>query len=94
MEFRRLEKHIHEEILNRGYVFPINEIKKYINELCNISINEYIDYIISLNDVEQVLPKNIFQFSSFDDCTINLCNALIKNGDEGYRFYDIGRLQK
>lgn len=89
---KTLENVYNEEMLNRGYVFPINEIKKYINELCNISINEYIDYIISLNDVEQVLPKNIFQFSSFDDCTINLCNALIKNGDEGYRFDDIGRL--
>jgi len=89
---KTLENKYNDEMLNRGYIFPIEEIQKYINELCNISINEYIDYICSMTNVEQVTPRNIFQFSSFEDCTTNLCCVLLDNGDNGYRFDDVGRM--
>lgn len=87
-----LEKNINEKMLNRDYSFPCDQIFGYIDNLCDIDFKEYIDYIYNDTQLDPVLPKNIFQFSSFDDCTIHICECIKEIGDNGYRFDEIGKM--
>ncbi len=89
---REFENKINEAMFFRNYVFPKEEVISYIKEVCNISFTELFEYIYSLREMKKILPTNIYQFSSLEDCTTQLCAKLLSTSDEGLRFNEVGEL--
>lgn len=86
------ENKINELMFDKRYIFPKTEVIEYICDICNFDFKDVIDYIYNLKDLDPISSENIFQFSSFDDCSINICKKIENNEDPGYRFKELGIL--
>lgn len=88
---RTFEKEINEKLLSYSYIVEDKKIINYIVNLINIDIQEFVDYILNNYDVKYIESSDIVQFSSIEDCTINLCKVLMENQDRGFKSEDIGK---
>ena len=86
------EKEINEKMMFYKYEFETEKVKKYIDSIININMDEYIDYILNNYDVKFISSDDVLQFSNINDCTCNICNAIRKNGDKGFKILDIGMM--
>lgn len=86
------EKHINEDMLELNYVFPTEKLLEYIDNLCSIPYEDFLNYLIEKGKFKPILAGDITQNSNIDDCHINLCNALSEAGDPGMDFNAIGRV--
>lgn len=85
------EKKINEKMMYYDYIFPESEVLEYINDICNITIGEMMEYIFSHSNNE-ITSRDIFQFSNFQDATFNVC-LLLKNAENpGLKHLEIGKL--
>ena len=90
--YKTFEIQINELMFDKNYVFPKTKVIEYICDICNFEFSDVLNYISKIQYLDPVTPENIFQFSSFDDCTINLCLKLDEANDEGFRFNQVGEL--
>lgn len=86
------ESDYNERLMYRDYILPSEEIHDYILQLLEIPLFDFIDAIFSKYSVSHFSTKHIPQFSSFYDATDRICNILKENGDEGYKFVEMGVL--
>lgn len=86
------EKHINEDMLELNYVFPTKKVLEYIDSLCSIPYEDYLNFLIEKGKFSPILAGDITQNSNINDCHINLCNALSEAGDPGMDFNAIGRV--
>ena len=88
----KFEKDINDKMMYYSYRFEYGSVLSYIYELLNISLMDYVDFIIQNYKVPYLEASDIFQFSNFDDCTKNICRVIKEAGDKGYVALDIGKL--
>lgn len=84
------ESDYNERLMYRDYILPSKEIHGYIMQLIEIPLFDFVDAVVSQYSVSHFSTKSIPQFSSFYDATDRICNILKKNGDEGYKFVEMG----
>lgn len=89
---RDYEKKVNMKMMYYNYEFPYEEFYKYIEHLVNVPIADFLDYIFQELGEEGITAKDIFQFSNFEDCTVNLCNLLKSCNNPGVTHIDAGRL--
>lgn len=88
----KYEKSINEKMMYYDYVFPIDEIYKYVDAINDIDCEWIVNYIKTHDNSEPIVSGDIFQFSSFDDCTVNICKVLKKENNPGVNYLSIGKL--
>lgn len=90
---RSVEKTFNDSILDdKNYVIPPGALDNYIATILSVPYGEYIDYLKERREDLKFTSQNISQFSSFSACEIDMCNALLWNGNQGLTFVEIGKL--
>lgn len=84
------EKEYNEQLMFRNYILPSEEILDYIGMLREIPLFDFIDMAITKHPVSHFSTKDIPQFSSLHDGTVRICEILNANGDNGYKYAEIG----
>lgn len=64
----------------------------YLNELINIPLSCFVDYIVQNCKREPIMAADVFQFSDIQDATTNICRAVCAQGNTGLCFLDIGQM--
>ena len=85
----------YEEKINKNilfYTFPEDEVRNYVERLIQVPVEKYVDYIVEKQEKEQILSKDVFQFSSFDDATVRICEKLKEIDNPGVKFLEAGKL--
>lgn len=87
------ENIISQRMLHYSYMFPKEEMVEYVSQVNDISIEKIIEYIISEHPVNGELEaKDIIQFSSFENATIQLCVKMNDFNDPGMKYKEIGKM--
>ena len=90
---RQFEEQINAKMLYYNYTFPTEDVMSYINQVISIPIQALLNEIIQKEDEEeQISPKDVFQFSDFQDATITICNHLKASNDPGVTFIEAGKM--
>lgn len=84
------ETEYNEHLMFRNYILPSEKILEYIGMLREIPLFDFIDTAVSKYPVSHFSTKDIPQFSSLYDGTDRICKILNENGDNGYKFAEIG----
>ena len=88
-----LEKMYNEYILDdKNYVVPKGALDHYINTILSVPYLEFINYIKEHSTSTKISSKNITQCSNFEACEIEMCNALLRDGNRGLGYAEIGKL--
>ncbi|MBP5469173.1 MAG: hypothetical protein J6Z11_08015 [Candidatus Riflebacteria bacterium] len=85
------EKKINMKMMYYDYIFPNDEVTKYVYEVCKIPIENIVKYILTM-PTPQIEAKDVFQFSNFDDATIRLCRRIAEKDNPGFKHIDVGKL--
>lgn len=88
----KFELSLEKYILNNTFDSHRHEVISYIEGINRIPICEFIEYIRTYCKRQPIMAADVFQFSDFDDATINLCTRIIRVGNNGLKFKDIARL--
>lgn len=90
---RSYEKFVNKQILDdKNYIVPRQQLTNYVYELVSIPYSKFIYYIKGC-DTERILTgTDVTQFSTFEACEIEMCEALIWANNPGCQFLDIGRM--
>lgn len=64
----------------------------HLNELINIPLSCFVDYIVQNCKREPIMAADVFQFSDIQDATTNICRAICSQGNTGLCFQDIGQI--
>ncbi len=84
------EAEYNEHLMFRNYILPSEEILEYIGILREIPLFDFIETAVSKYPVSHFSTKDIPQFSSLYDGTDRICEVLNVNGDNGYKFAEVG----
>jgi len=87
---KSLEEKMNEKIL--FYSFSENESEKYIEELLEIPLSDFIEYMDTIADKQQIESRDVFQFSNLDNATHNFCGKMKEQNNPGMKFIEIGKL--
>lgn len=88
----KYESRINERMMYYDFVFPEKEIIQYIDDIISIPCEKIVSMLISSTDEISISSSDIFQFSSFDDCTSRLCEIIRKNNNPGLNSLLMGKL--
>lgn len=88
---RSFEKAFNEKMLYRNYVFDSISAAQYLTDLLSAPYSNFISYMIDNYNVSYLSPEDVLQYSSFDDATTNICAAIKKHNDEGFKALEIGK---
>lgn len=89
---RSFESYLNSQMLNYNFLFPVQQVKEYVVELCSISIKDYLIYIENFSKVSSLSSRDVFQFSNLEDATRNLCKLVKRKGDPGLKHVAIGKI--
>ncbi len=89
---RSYELQINENMFYYSYKFPHNEVCEYLESIINTPYSEFVTYIQNHIQCDYITSKDIPQFSSFKNCTKNICKKLLEVNDPGLQFIEIGKL--
>ena len=84
------EKKINKDILFCKY--NASPVKTYVDELNNIPLIRYVSFIEKLSNKEKITPRDVFQFSDFNNATDGLCKKIIGKDKHGLKFIDVGKM--
>lgn len=87
---KSIEKNYNNKIIAGKYKTDSNEIYQYILDISSVPICDYLLYINNFCHREEILSSDVYQFSSFDDATINICEKIKVLNNPGLTFKDIG----
>ena len=88
-------KHNKEDDFNNAILlYQLSEevANEYTTRLIETPIKEYLDYICDQLEISDITTSDIFQFSSFEDCTSVLCNKLVQIDNPGLKAKGVGAL--
>lgn len=88
----KYEMTLEKSILEKTFDSHKESVFARIEKLNNINIDEYIDYIKTYCKPQPVMASDVFQFSDFDDATINICKKISDAGNCGLKFKDVAKL--
>lgn len=75
--FARLaELSINDQMMEYSYAFPSQRMKEYVDQVCSIPFEEYIEYLRSHPLFTDITAEDVTQISSVTDCEIGFCTAL------------------
>ncbi len=88
---------IYESTINRNmmyysYKLPYDEVQEYIDSVLAISISEIVEHILEEDNSIEISACDVFQFSNFENCTINLCKLLYELDNPGVSHEQAGML--
>ena len=89
---RKYELSLEKSIIEKTFCSHKQEVIAHIESLNNIEIKDYIEYIKTRCKCQPVMAANVFQFSNFDDATINICRNICKVGNSGVKFIEVANL--
>ena len=84
------ETEYNEALMFRNYTLPSEEILEYIGNLREIPLFDFVNAAITNYPASHFSTKDIPQFSSLEAGTDKICEILNLNGDNGYKFAEIG----
>jgi hypothetical protein len=84
------ENYINEKMMYRNYVVEEEKILNYVKQLISIPQSEFVTFFVENYDVSYLTYNNIFQFSNFQDGTVNICKKIKQMGNDGYKSIEIG----
>lgn len=75
-------------------VCDVTKVKVLSNQFqtCTRSFLSFTKERINKNELYDLVPFDIVQFSNFDDCTIELVKVLYFSGNKGYSYEELGSL--
>lgn len=89
---RSYEQPLNEKILDDIYfAIPKNNILNYCHALLEVSISEFLYYIIGL-PIEKITSFDLTQCSSFESCEKLMIDGFLKENNRGLDFVEIGQL--
>jgi hypothetical protein len=89
---RVFENRINEKMFFYNYKFEHELVIEYIKKICSYEVNNFYEYIFKFPTEDELESRDIIQFSSFNDCTLNICLKIKKQGDKGFCFDDVGKI--
>ena len=89
---RKYELFLEKSIIEKTFCSHKQEVLAHIESLNNIKIKDYIEYIKTQCKCQPVMAADVFQFSDFDDATINICRSICKVGNGGVKFIEVANL--
>lgn len=89
---RKYELSLEKSILEKNFDDHKQEMLAYIETLNNIAIKDYMEYIKTCCKCQPIMAADVFQFSDFDDATINVCRCICKAGNCGVKFIEVANL--
>lgn len=87
-----LDKKINISIMNNEFDSVKTDVMEYIYSIVNIPIEYFVTYINDNCDCEAIMASDVFQFSSLNDATYNICLMIKSIGNPGLKFKKIGEL--
>lgn len=88
----KYEKSLEDDILNDSFLKQKVDVFKYIEKINNIPICSFVEYIQTYCKRQPIMAADVFQFSDFDDATINICESLNRINNPGVKFKDVAKL--
>ena len=88
---REYETRVNLNLLQYDYVFPASEMKDYVQDIIRINVPELLYFVLQSEDVD-IETKDIFQFSNFNDATLNICAKLNEINDPGVTWEEAGTI--
>ena len=86
------EKKINNQMFFYDFCFPTDEVKNYIKQINSVPYIRFIEYIVEDNHDYHISSRDVVQFSSIADATVNICIKMLLSGDKGLRYDDIGKM--
>lgn len=87
-----LDKKFNVSIINNEFDLVKTDVMEYIYSIINIPIEYFVTYINDNCDCEAIMAADVFQFSSINDATHNICSIIKSIGNPGLKFKKIGDL--
>lgn len=90
--FKRIyEIEINQKLQELDYSFPRNEFLIYIKKIINTDVNDFLNWI-DKNPFFTIDSTDMPQISDFNNSFYNVVFKIIKAGDKGLRYVDIGKI--
>lgn len=89
---RTYENGINKKMLYYDYRLPVEEIENYVQQILCVPVEQFIQRDIDMETAEAIMPKDVFQFSSLEAGTVQICHALNEAGNPGVTFIQAGKL--
>ena len=86
------ENSINKKMLFYNYEFPTEEVEAYVRQILCVPIEYFIQYDIQQETTEAITPGDVFQFSSLEAGTTQICRVLHEEGNTGVTFIQAGKL--
>ena len=67
-------------------------INSYLNKLLDVPVDQFVNYIFDNYSREPIAAADVFQFSSLEDATVNICAKIRAVNNPGMTFLEIGEL--
>lgn len=88
---RTYETRVNKEMLAYNYIFPELEVEEYVQQALDEPLKKFVKWAIDSESVS-FSAKDVFQFSSFEDGTGHICQALSDAGNPGVTFIQAGKM--
>ena len=82
----------YEKQISDGFFEECNDVFDYIHRVVEIPISDFVDYIALFSRRQSIMAADVFQFSSFYDATVKVCDKIIEIGNPGLKFKEVAGL--
>lgn len=89
---RTYEFDINNKMLHYDYTFPTGEVMDYVQQILCLPIDRLVQHDIESETADAITPKDVFQFSSLENATDNICRILNDIGNPGVTYLQAGKL--
>lgn len=89
---RTYEFDINNKMLHYDYTFPTEEVMDYVQQILCLPIDQLVQHDIESETGDAITPKDVFQFSSLENATDNICRILNNIGNPGVTYLQAGKL--
>lgn len=86
------ENSVNSQMLNYDFVFPIQQVKEYVEKINSTPVIDYLSYIEQNSMVCSLSSRDVFQFSNIEDSTRNLCKLVRAENDPGLKHIAVGKI--
>ena len=89
---RTYESSINNKMLYYNYAFPTKEVEDYVQQILRVPVERFVQRDIEMETQDAIEPKDVFQFSTLEAGTDNICRVLHDSGNPGVTFIQAGKL--
>ena len=89
---KNFENSVNSQMLNYDFVFPIQQVKEYVEKINSTPVIDYLSYIEQNSMVCSLSSRDVFQFSNIEDSTRNLCKLVRAENDPGLKHIAVGKI--